>query len=145
VATASRGGSWTRSDLDAALHPTTAAALRAYSRARGETFPQAETEAGTFFVNSLGRPLDRRNTPKTFAELVTAAGIKALPGQRAPRLHDLRHVFTVATLLDWYRDGGDVQARLPVLSTWLGHTDPKSTYWYYSDSRVIPMPAPSCA
>jgi hypothetical protein len=45
-------------------------------------------------------------------------------------------------MLDWYRDGGDVQARLPLLSTWLGHVDPKSTYWYYSDSRVIPMPAP---
>jgi hypothetical protein len=32
--------------------------------------------------------------------------------------------------LDLYRDGGDIQARLPVLSTWLGHVDPKSTYWY---------------
>jgi integrase/recombinase XerD len=42
----------------------------------------------------------------------------------------LRHTFTIATLLDLYRDGGDVQARLPVLSTWLGHVDPKSTYWY---------------
>jgi integrase len=112
------------------LHPTTAAALRAYSRARDEAFPEAEAPA--FLVNSLGRPLDSRNTPKTFAGLVTAAGIKAPPGQRAPRLHDLRHVFTVATLLDWYRDGGDVQARLPVLSTWLGHIDPKSTYWYLS-------------
>ncbi|WP_222849915.1 hypothetical protein [Trebonia kvetii] len=29
-----------------------------------------------------------------------------------------------------YRDGRDVQARLPLLSTWLGHVDPKSTYWY---------------
>jgi integrase/recombinase XerD len=110
------------------LHPTAAAALRAYSRTRDEAFP--EQEAPTFLVNSRGRPLDSRNTPKTFAELVTTAGIKAPPGQRAPRLHDLRHVFTVATLLDWYRDGGDVQARLPVLSTWLGHVDPKSTYWY---------------
>jgi integrase/recombinase XerD len=110
------------------LHPATAAALRAYSRARDEAFP--EQEARTFLVNSLGRALDRHNTPKTFAALVTAAGIQAPPGQRAPRMHDLRHVFTVATLLDWYRDGGDVQARLPVLSTWLGHIDPKSTYWY---------------
>lgn len=108
------------------LHPSTAAALRVYSRVRGEAFPQA----GTFLVNSLGRPLDRRNTPATFAQLVRTAGIAVPPGQRAPRLHDLRHVFTVATLLDWYRDGGDVQARLPVLSTWLGHIDPKSTYWY---------------
>jgi len=112
------------------LHPTAAAALRVYARTRDEAFPQAQ--AGTFLVNSLGRPLDSRNTSTTFAGLVTAAGITAPPGQRAPRLHDLRHVFTVATLLDWYRDGGDVQARLPVLSTWLGHIDPKSTYWYLS-------------
>jgi integrase/recombinase XerD len=33
-------------------------------------------------------------------------------------------------MLDWYRDGMDVQGRLPLLSTWLGHVDPKSTYWY---------------
>lgn len=108
------------------LHPTAAAALRVYARARDEAFP----EAGTFLVNSLGRPLDSRNTPKTFAELIKAAGITAPAGRRAPRLHDLRHVFTVETLLDWYRDGGDVQSRLPILSTWLGHVDPKSTYWY---------------
>jgi integrase/recombinase XerD len=36
----------------------------------------------------------------------------------------------VTTMLDWYRDGHDVQARLPLLSTWLGHVDPASTYWY---------------
>jgi hypothetical protein len=38
----------------------------------------------------------------------------------------------VATLLGWYRDGADVQARLPQLSTYLGHTDPRHTYWYLS-------------
>ena len=110
------------------LHPTAAAALRAYERARGEAFP--EPGAGTFLVNSRGGPLDGPNLPKTFATLVTAAGIKAPPGRRAPRLHDLRHSFTVVTMLEWYRDGGNVQARLPILSTWLGHVDPKSTYWY---------------
>jgi hypothetical protein len=31
---------------------------------------------------------------------------------------------------------------LPVLSTYLGHVEPKNTYWYYSDSRVIPILAP---
>jgi integrase len=67
-----------------------------------------------------------------FASLARTAGIQAPPGRRPPRLHDLRHVFTVATMLDFYRDGGNVQARLPVLSTWLGHVDPKSTYWYLS-------------
>jgi len=110
------------------LHPATAAALRAYERARDRAFP--EPEAATFFVNSRGGPLDGHNVQHTFAVLVAAAGIQAPAGQRAPRLHDLRHAFTVATMLDWYRDGGDVQARLPLLSTWLGHVDPKSTYWY---------------
>jgi len=33
-------------------------------------------------------------------------------------------------MLDWYRGDQDVQARLPLLSTWLGHVDPASTYWY---------------
>ena len=49
------------------------------------------------------------------------------------------------TLLSWYEAGEDVDRNMPLLSTFLGHTDPASTYWYYSDSRVIPMPAPSCA
>jgi integrase/recombinase XerD len=108
------------------LHPTTAAALRAYERARDRAFPAPE--AATFFVNSRGGPLDGHNIQHTFAVLIAAAGIQAPAGQRAPRLHDLRHAFTVATMLD--RDGGNVQARLPLLSTWLGHVDPKSTYWY---------------
>ncbi len=110
------------------LHPSAVTALRAYERARDEAFPEPDTD--TFLVNSRGRPLDGPNLPKTFATLVAAAGIQAPPGRRAPRLHDLRHAFTVATMLDWYRDGRDVQARLPLLSTWLGHVDPKSTYWY---------------
>ena len=110
------------------LHPTAVTALRGYARARDGAFPGRET--GTFFVNSQGRPLSSRQLPHVFAPLAAAAGLHAPPGRRAPRLHDLRHVFAVATLLDWYRDSGDVQARLPVLSTWLGHVDPKSTYWY---------------
>lgn len=35
-------------------------------------------------------------------------------------------------LEDWYRAGVDVQPRLPLLSTYLGHVDPASTYWYLS-------------
>jgi integrase/recombinase XerD len=36
----------------------------------------------------------------------------------------------VRALLDWYRAGVDVQPRLPLLSTYLGHVHPKDTYWY---------------
>jgi integrase/recombinase XerD len=109
-------------------HPSTTIALRNYQRHRDQLCPAPRTPA--FFVSTRGTRLDAHNITKTFAELVDTAGIHAPPGRRRARLHDLRHAFTVATLLDWYRDGGDVQARLPLLSTWLGHVDPKSTYWY---------------
>jgi hypothetical protein len=40
-------------------------------------------------------------------------------------------------LLGWYRDGGDVAARLPLLSAWLGHADPGSTYWYLTGTPEL--------
>jgi len=38
----------------------------------------------------------------------------------------------VNTLIRWYREGADVQARMPALSTYLGHASPAATYWYLS-------------
>jgi len=35
------------------------------------------------------------------------------------------------TLLSWYREDLDVEARLPLLSTFLGHVHPSDTYWYF--------------
>ena len=34
------------------------------------------------------------------------------------------------TLIDWYRAGEEVDRKLPLLSTYLGHVNPSSTYWY---------------
>ena len=41
-----------------------------------------------------------------------------------------RHTFAVATLREWYRSGADVTGKLPILSAYLGHAEPASTYWY---------------
>lgn len=108
------------------LHSTATAALHAYAQARRQVAPNW---AGTFLVNTRGTALKAHNLHYTFALLIASAGVQASLG-RAPRLHDIRHSFTVATMLDWYREGADVQARLPLLSTWLGHVNPKCTYWY---------------
>ena len=115
------------------LHPSTVTALRAYIQSRDrfrDTTP-------ALFVSTRGTRLDQTNIPRTFAGLVAAAGITVGHGQRRPRLHDFRHSFATATVLDWYRDGVDVQARLPWLSTYLGHSDPKSTYWYLTGSPEL--------
>ena len=67
----------------------------------------------------------------TFRQLVDKAGVGA-DAPSPPRLHDLRHTFAVRTLLGWYRSDEDVQAKIPSLSTYLGHREPASTYWYLS-------------
>jgi integrase/recombinase XerD len=40
-------------------------------------------------------------------------------------------------LLNWYHDGGDVAARLPLLPAWPGHADPGSTYWYLTGTPEL--------
>lgn len=61
--------------------------------------------------------------------LFRAAGVRTARG-RAPRVHDLRHTYAVHALLRWYRDGVDVQAKLPALSTAMGHVSVASTAYY---------------
>jgi integrase/recombinase XerD len=49
---------------------------------------------------------------------------------RGPRIHDLRHTFSVHTIMDWYRQGLDLDREMIKLSTFLGHEKPEYTYWY---------------
>ena len=116
------------------IHASTLAALRDYQQQRDRVFPTATTSA--LLVTIRGTRLDA-NVSKTFAELVRTVGITPLAGGRAPRLADFRHTFCTATLLAWYRDEQDVQARMPALSTFLGHADPKSTYWYLTSTPEL--------
>jgi integrase len=46
------------------------------------------------------------------------------------RVHDFRHVFAVQALLRWYRQGADVQSKLPQLSMYMGHVSIVSTAYY---------------
>jgi integrase len=110
------------------LHPTTLEALAAYRRHRDHVFGQPVSAA--LFVSTSGQRLNYVNVCATFTTLVRRAGLTPRPAPCRPRLHDLRHSFAVHTLLDWYRDRADIASRLPLLSTYLGHVDPKQTYWY---------------
>ena len=61
--------------------------------------------------------------------LFNLAGIKK-PDGRLPRIHDFRFSFAVNALLRWYRSGFNVQAKLPLLATYMGHVSVLSTYYY---------------
>jgi len=109
------------------LHASAVAALAAYAGQRDRLRPGAQSP--TFFVSTAGTALLYSDLCHTFRKLVDETGVGA---PRRPTIHDLRHTFAVKTLAGWYRDGHDVQARLPRLATFLGHRNPASTYWYLS-------------
>ena len=110
------------------LQVTTVRALAGYQAVRDRLCPEPAT--ASLLVSTTGARLCQATAQPAFRHLLHQAGI----GQGAPRpratIHGLRHTFAVKTLLGWYRDGQDVQARLPSLSTYLGHAAPAATYWY---------------
>jgi len=65
----------------------------------------------------------------TIRGLLQATGIRTVAG-RPPRVHDFRHTFAVHAMLRWYRAGEDIQAKLPLLSTYMGHVSIVSTAYY---------------
>lgn len=107
----------------------TLTALDHYATVRDQLCPQPTTPS--FFVSIRGTRPIYPVIQQIFRRLCDTAGVGAGAANR-PRIHDLRHTFAVRTLLDWYRAGEDIEARLPTLSTYLGHRDPRSTYWYLS-------------
>jgi integrase len=112
------------------LHPTTSAALRNYAERRDAQF--ASRCAPHFFVAERGGPLLHQYVHRVFWRLSREIGLRR-PGDRTgPRVHDFRHRFAIRTLLGWYREGTDVEKKLPALSTYLGHTCVRDTYWYLS-------------
>jgi len=110
------------------LHPTPVAALDEYARQRDRMY--GKSTAPCFFVSTRGARLIDACVHRVFARLAARVGLEPRAGSGRPRIHGLRHTFAMATLGDWYRAGVDVTSRLPLLSAYLGHVDPISTYWY---------------
>jgi integrase/recombinase XerD len=112
------------------LHPSAVASLGHYLQVRDRLLPAPASPA--LLISITGARLRYNSVWGTFHRLVQQAGLTPRSAACRPRIHDLRHSFAVRTVLDWHARGADVQALLPRLSTYLGHTDPKHTYWYLS-------------
>jgi integrase len=111
------------------LHASSMAALAVYAELCNELQPRPKEPS--FFVSLTRKRLSYAVVSQTFRQLIDNAGVGA-GAPSAPRLHDFRHAFAVRTLLAWYRSGENVQAKIPSLSTYLGHREPASAYWYLS-------------
>lgn len=112
------------------LHPATTRALVQYLDLRAELCPRPASQA--LLVSSVGTRLHHSNVNLTFASLLHRVGITRRSASCRPRIHDLRHSFATASLLEAYAGGADVATTMPRLATYLGHSDPKHTFWYLS-------------
>ena len=65
-----------------------------------------------------------------FLEILRDVGLRGPKGERGPRIHDFRHTFAVNRLPQWYRQGGNINAKLPLLATYLGHSSLAGTEIY---------------
>lgn len=110
------------------LHPSVADALADYSRTRDRRLGEVSTDA--FFVSTHRTRVIYNCFQWTFQRLVAEAGIRPRSSECRARIHDLRHTFAVRTMLDAYQDGRNPAEVLPVLATYLGHANPRGTYWY---------------
>lgn len=108
------------------LHESVMRALLRYAKQRDRAHPRQRSPS--FFVSLAGTRLIYNNVHATFARLLRLAGIH----RAKARVHDLRHTFIVRTILQWHRQGVDVDSQMPALSTYVGHRDPSATYWYVS-------------
>ena len=109
------------------LASSTCSVLERYLNRRQHRLPPGP-DSPLFISLRLNR-LHYSTVYQTFHILLKNIGIRAYKGP-GPRIHDLRHTFAVHRLLAWYRDGRDINARLPALSTYMGHVGVGSTQVY---------------
>ena len=112
------------------VHATTGSKLRQYQCLRAQLYPHPKSPS--FLLSEQGTRLTGWIVRRWFIGVSYQIGLRQPADRHGPRLHDLRHRFVIQTLRDWYRAGKDVEAHLPELSTYIGHSHVSDTYWYIS-------------
>jgi integrase/recombinase XerD len=83
-----------------------------------------------FFVSANGSVVKSDAVYRNFRKILKSAGINFLGEHRGPRVHDLRHTFSVHSLATMAESGMDMYCSLPILSTYLGHQSLQATNSY---------------
>jgi integrase len=83
-----------------------------------------------FFPSPSGSPWSLEAVYRLYRQLLLRCKIAHAGRGKGPRLHDLRHGFACHTLLRWCREGADLNAKLPLLSTYMGHRSLAGTQRY---------------
>ncbi len=121
-----------RRDRIVPIAPGLRCRLQRYANALGARAPSAP-----FFPAPRGRQYGHQGIYRIFRELLDRAGIVHGGRGRGPRLHEIRHTFAVNRLEAWYRAGEDLNAKLPLLATYLGHQSMVGTQTYLQLTQTL--------
>ena len=113
------------------LHPSALDPLRGYAQDRARRFGPPRTDAAFFRTDRSDR-IGYNAANHAFRLLRRRLGWTAAGRTRAPRVHDLRHRMVVRRIQSWHAHGVDVDSKIPVLATYLGHVEVRELYWYLS-------------
>ena len=103
--------------------------VRGFARYRSATDSQTEIPPSSLLPFRPKRARPYLYTDQEIEQLLNAAlNLPPADGLRRWIYHALLGL--VEMLLRWYRAGEDVERRLPILSTYLGHVHVSDTYWY---------------
>jgi integrase/recombinase XerD len=116
--------------------PKVGECLRRFLEVR-RTVLQPLQDDDPLFVTLWRVPIRPRFLRAAFHGILRDLDILGVQRQRLPRLHDLRHCCAIHRLLRWYREGVDVQARLPLLAAFLGHVEPSYTAVYLTATEEL--------
>lgn len=108
-----------------AVSPSLHERLGGYSARLGVRGPDA-----AFFTDGGGKHIRHGMVYRLFREILWKMKIPHAGHGQGPRVHDLRHTFAVHRLLEWYREGADLNEMLPILSTYMGHNGMVGTQRY---------------
>ncbi len=109
------------------LHPSTVKILKEYLVKRDDFEPTIDSSP-VFFTTYRTR-LSYDLASKTFRKMIKTCEI-AHDSPLPPRIHDLRHSYACNCLLKWYQEDADIDSKLPILSTVMGHVNIASTQIY---------------
>jgi integrase/recombinase XerD len=111
------------------LHPSALEPLGDYA-ARRDQCGSAPAGSDAFFRTDRSDRLGYGAVSATFGRLRRQLGWTAQGRTRTPRIHDLRHRMVVRRLQLWHAQGADVDRKIAVLATYLGHVLVCDVYWY---------------
>lgn len=113
------------------LHPTAVPPLGDYATEREQRYGRPGEDAA-FFRTDRSERVSYTAANSTFVDLRRQLGWTAAGRTRMPRVHDLRHRMVVRRVQDWHAHDIDVDRKIPVLATYLGHVEVRDVYWYLS-------------